>query len=333
MQDREVDGGGVDRADVALVPVGVLAVVGGFGDQLVEDLVAVGLPLLAPFAVHHLGVVVVGVVPVAEALVGDVVQVLLAVVQQLGDVLAVVVAGVEQAGDGRGGDGRPAAAALGTVLYAAVGHGAFADVVDGFVDDFFRHGNAGVAAAAQALHLRDGGRAFVKIAAVLGADIAPAAGRGLGLAGELDGLGQHVDQFLAAVCVFFLAQHLREEQHRIAVAVGVAVVARGIADQAVRAAAGEQIIDRQADVLGVLALRGGRAFGQQGHAGQRRHRRGIAAVVGGPVPQPRLRAGHPVEPVGHDLGRARIEFFGARPAVAAGDSQRASSRRSSTVQL
>ena len=100
-----------------------------------------------------------------------------AVVQQLGDVLVVVVAGVEQAGDGRGRDRRPAAAPLGTVLHAAVGQRAFADVVDGLVDDFLGHGNAGVAAAAQPLHLGDGGRAFVEIVAVLGADVAPAAGR------------------------------------------------------------------------------------------------------------------------------------------------------------
>ena len=116
-----------------------------------------------------------GVVPMAEALVRDVVEVLLAVVQQLGDVLAVVVAGVEQAGDGGGGDGRAAAAALGIVLHAAVGAGAFLDVVDGLVDDFLGHGNAGVAAAAQPLHLGDRGRAFVEAAAVLGADVAPAA--------------------------------------------------------------------------------------------------------------------------------------------------------------
>ena len=34
-------------------------------------------------------------------------------------------------------------------------------------------------------------------------------------------------KFLAAVFVFFFAQHLREEQHRVAVAVGVAIVAAG----------------------------------------------------------------------------------------------------------
>src|SRR4051794_28988447 len=33
LQDREVDGGGVDRADVALVPKDVLAVVGRVGEQ------------------------------------------------------------------------------------------------------------------------------------------------------------------------------------------------------------------------------------------------------------------------------------------------------------
>ena len=48
------------------------------------------------------------------------------------------------------------------------------------------HGDAGVAAAAQPLHLGDRGRAFVEVVAVLGADVAPAAGLGLRLAGEDD---------------------------------------------------------------------------------------------------------------------------------------------------
>ena len=184
---------------------------------------------------------------------------------------------------------------FGTVLYAAVGQRAFVDVFDGFVDDFLGHGDAGVAAAAQALHLGDGGRAFVETAAVLGADVAPAAVVGLGLAGELHGLGEHFNQFLAPGFVFFFAQHLREKQHRVAVAVGVAIVARRVADQAVRATVAAEIIDRPANVRGVLALRGGRAFLQQRHAGQGRHRGGIHAVVGGPVPESRLRIGKPFQ--------------------------------------
>ena len=93
-----------------------------------------------------------------------------------------------------------------------------------------------VAAAAEALHLRDRGRAFVEIVAVLGADVAPAAAGRLGLAAEVAGLFERVDQLLAALLVFLFAQHLREEEHREAVAVGVAVVGLRIADQAVRRA-------------------------------------------------------------------------------------------------
>ena len=68
---------------------------------------------------------------------------------------------------------------------------------------------AGVAAAAQPLHLRDRRRAFVETAAVLRAHVSPAAGRGLSAARELDRLGQHFNEPLATMLVFFLAQHLR----------------------------------------------------------------------------------------------------------------------------
>ena len=71
---------------------------------------------------------------------------------------------------------------------------------------------------------------------------------------------QHVDQLRAAVFVLLVAQHLRQEQHREAVAVGVAVVAQRIADEPVRPALADEVIDRAADVLGILALRGRRAF-------------------------------------------------------------------------
>ena len=201
--------------------------------------------------------------------------------------------------------GGPAAAALGAVLHAAVGQRAVVDVLHGLVDDLLRHGNAGVAAAAQPLHLRDRGRAFVETVAVLGADVAPAAGRRLGLAGELHGPGQHVDQLCAAVLVFLLAQHLREEQHREAVAIGVAVVAHGIADQAVRPALSDQIIDRPADVVGVLALRRRRAFAEHREPGERRHRGRIAALRR-PVAQLVLLIRQPVESLAHDLSCPRV---------------------------
>ena len=78
---------------------------------------------------------------------------------EFGDVLAVVIAGVEKTCDGGGGNDRAAAASLGTVLYGVVRPGA-------------------LLATPQAPHLGDGGRAFVEIAAILGADISPAAARG-----------------------------------------------------------------------------------------------------------------------------------------------------------
>ena len=59
------------------------------------------------------------------------------------------------------------------------GSGAAADVMDRLVDDFLGDGDAGVAAAAESLHLGDRRAAFVVVAAVLGADVAPAAGAGL----------------------------------------------------------------------------------------------------------------------------------------------------------
>ena len=126
-----------------------------------------------------------GVVPmtVAAAVVGR--EVLLAVLHHARHEVVVVLAGVEQAGDGRGGDGGPTAAAFGAVLDAAFGQRAILNVLHGFVDDFLRHGDAGVAAAAEALHLRDRGGAFVEAAAVFRADVAPAAGLRLSLAGEL----------------------------------------------------------------------------------------------------------------------------------------------------
>ena len=181
----------------------------------------------------------------------------------------------------------------------------FLDVVHGLVDDLLGHGDAGVAAAAQALHLRDRGRAFVEAVAVLGADVAPAAGRRLGLAGELHGPREHVDQFRAAVGVFFLAEHLREEEHREAVAVGVAVVARRIADQAVGAAVADEVVDRLADVRGVLALRGGRAFAEQGEC---RPARSSPSDSG--LGRSSVRAcavvGQPVESLADDFLRPRI---------------------------
>ena len=77
----------------------------------------------------------------------------------------------------------------------------------------------------------------------------------------------HVDQFLASVRVFLLTQHLREKQHRKTVAVGITVVAGRVADQAIGAAAADQVVHRPLDVRPVLALGGGRSFAQQGDSG------------------------------------------------------------------
>src|SRR5690606_10938949 len=141
LQNREVDAGGVDRADVTLLPASIRT---GFIHQAVEDFVAVLFPRRAAFAVHHLSVVVVGIVPVAETLVGNVAQILAGVLHQLGNVLVVVLAGIEQAGNGgcRNGGARPAP--FGAVLNAAVGQRAVLDVVDRLIDDLPGHRDAGV---------------------------------------------------------------------------------------------------------------------------------------------------------------------------------------------
>src|SRR5690242_7465118 len=97
------------------------------------------------------------IMPVAKALVGNIVEIAVAVLEELGDVLAIVFAGIKQTGNGGCRDRGTPAAPLGTVLYAAIGHGAFADVVDCFVDDLAGYGYSGIAASTQTLHLGDGG--------------------------------------------------------------------------------------------------------------------------------------------------------------------------------
>ena len=190
-------------------------------------------------------------------------------------------------------------------MHAALGQRAILDVLHRLVDDLLGHGDAGVAAAAQSLNLRDRGRAFVEAAAVLGADVSPAAGLRLGLAGELHGPREHVDQLRAAVLILLVAEHLRKKQHRETVAVRVAVVAHRIADQPVRPALANEVIDRAANVFGILALRGRRAFAQHGDAGERGHRRRISALRR-PVPELVLVVGQPIEPLADHLADARI---------------------------
>ena len=79
-----------------------------------------------------------------------------------------------------------------------------------------RHHDARVTTAPQSLHLRDRGRPFVEVRLVLRAYIAPAAGRCLRLAAEIDRLGQRVDQFGAHVLVLLLLRR-REEPATVAV--------------------------------------------------------------------------------------------------------------------
>jgi hypothetical protein len=90
----------------------------------------------------------------------------------------------------------------------AVGQRAAVNVGDRLVDDLPRHRDAGVAAAAEPLHLRDRGGALVEVVAVLGAHVAPAAVLRLGPARELDGPGEHGDELLAASLVLLLAEQL-----------------------------------------------------------------------------------------------------------------------------
>ena len=153
-----------------------------------------------------------------------------------------------------------------------------------------------VAAAAEALHLRDRGRAFVEVVAVLGADVAPAAGRRLGLAAEVAGLGRARRP---------APRGALRLPPRPAPARGRASRSRGRRCSDCRSAGSpirplgrelaEQIIDRLADVLGVRALDRRRAAGDEGGAGQGGHRGRIAA--GRPVPERRLALGDPLEPL------------------------------------
>src|SRR3954468_636016 len=67
LQDDEVEFGRIDRADVTLRPfdTGFIAqfYLGGFAEKLSLNFVAVSLPLFPAFAILHLRVVEVGVMP------------------------------------------------------------------------------------------------------------------------------------------------------------------------------------------------------------------------------------------------------------------------------
>src|SRR5579885_80983 len=192
LEDGQVDAGDEHRADHAAGPAAVAALA---LDQVIEDgLLVLGpgelvlvagaeqlVPAVVAEHVEGLGVVVVGVLVVAEAAAapaqreGDVA---LAELEPLLDLGGVVLARGEAAGDGRGSQGRPAVAAAPAaeaVDDAALGVGAVLQVLDALVDDLLGNDDARVARRPQALHLRDGDGAFVKAAAVRRRDVAPAA--------------------------------------------------------------------------------------------------------------------------------------------------------------
>ena len=277
------------------------------------------------------------VVPVAEgpAVVTPRREILPAIRQQLLGELVVVASRVEQAGDGGGRDGRPGPTPLDAVLHPPFGGGAFLDVLDRPVDEFLGDGNSGIPAGAQSLHLGDAGRALVEVSPILGRDIAPTPGGGLRLATEIDGPGQHPPQLLAPLGVFLFAKHLRQEQHREAVPVHVVVVvlvsdeSRGIVDP-LRLGEFEQVVDGEADVFGVLAAQGGRAFTEQRIPGEGRHGDAILRLVGLPVALAALFADQPVEAAGDR--RLDLRFDAARGGVDGeeqpGDQQHRNSHRS-----
>ena len=59
------------------------------------DLPAIVRPLLATFAIHHLRIIVVGVVPMAKASICDVPQMLLCIGQHAGNMSVIVFASVK----------------------------------------------------------------------------------------------------------------------------------------------------------------------------------------------------------------------------------------------
>src|SRR5262249_9158100 len=147
------------------------------------------------------------------------------------------------------------------------------EVLDAVLDGVIRDDDAGVAGSAEGLHLGDGHRALVEVAAVLGRDVAPAAAAGLRVARVLGGQLELLVELGALVGVLLLADEAAEEQEREAVAVHVDAgleAAAGVADQAAGLDAVEQPVAGAADVVAVLALADGAALAEERHPGQRR---------------------------------------------------------------
>src|SRR6185295_9735823 len=76
LQNREVNSGRINITHVALVPKHSIAVFGGFVHQSRIKLIAILDPVVTPFAVHDLGVVVMGIVPVTKILSVQVAEIL-----------------------------------------------------------------------------------------------------------------------------------------------------------------------------------------------------------------------------------------------------------------
>src|SRR5262249_33309056 len=140
-----------------------------------------GIAIVAK-AVEGLGVVVVRVFVVAEAVAAQDRHLRLAELEPLLDERGVVITGGEAAGDGRRRQRRGAAAAATlrqAVHDAAVAAGRVVEVLLRHLDGLGRDLDAGVAGSAKRLYLRDGHRALVEAAAIARRDIAPAAAVGL----------------------------------------------------------------------------------------------------------------------------------------------------------
>src|SRR4051794_36908189 len=88
-------------------------------------------------------------------------------------------------------------------------------------------------------------------------------------------------------------------------AVGVTVVADGVADKAVWTALVDQIVDGAPNVVGVFALGRRRAFAEHGHPSERRHGSGVTAL-GGPVAEFVLVVSEVVETLADDFACASI---------------------------
>src|SRR5258707_631516 len=88
-------------------------------------------------------------------------------------------------------------------------------------------------------------------------------------------------------------------------AVGVTVVADGVADKAVWTAFVHQTVDGAPNVVGVFALGRRRAFAEHGHPSERRHSSRVTALSG-PVAELVLVVSEVVETFADDFTGARI---------------------------